>query len=60
MEPKTIKSKTQYKDYCDKLEELTDIAAKTAPIKNEIKLLTFLIEKYDQKHNTFEDIVPIQ
>jgi HTH-type transcriptional regulator/antitoxin HigA len=57
---KIIKSKTQYKDYCDKLEEIVEMTPKTKFIKDEIELLTFLIEKYDQEHNTFEEIDPIQ
>src|ERR1700758_2626327 len=57
---KIIKSKTQYKKYCNKLEELVASASKSKFIKEKVELLTFLIEKYDEEHNTFEELDPIQ
>jgi HTH-type transcriptional regulator/antitoxin HigA len=56
---KIIKSKIQYKEYCKKLEELV-MSSQTKSIKEEVELLTFLIEKYDEEHNTFEELDPIQ
>lgn len=57
---KVIKSKRQYTDYCNKLEELTDLQKKSKSVTDEIELLSFLIEKYDQGHNTFDDADPIE
>ncbi|HKC69875.1 MAG TPA: transcriptional regulator [Bacteroidia bacterium] len=57
---KIIKSKTQYKEYCKQLEELVVSTSQTKSIKDEAELLTFLIEKYDEEHNTFEELDPIQ
>lgn len=57
---KIIKSKIQYKEYCKKLEGLVDANSKNKAIKEEIELLTFLIEKYDEEHNTFEELDPIE
>lgn len=56
---KVIKSKTQYKEYCNILEELVFADFKTKEMKDEIDLLTVLIEKWDDEHNTFEDVDPI-
>lgn len=57
---KIIKTKSQYIDYCNKLEELTESDKKSKAVKEEIELLSFLIEKYDQEHNTFDDADPIE
>lgn len=57
---KVIKSKSQYKSYCKNLEELVDIKPKSSAIKDEIELLTLLIEKWDEEHNTFMELDPIQ
>jgi HTH-type transcriptional regulator/antitoxin HigA len=57
---KVIKSKAQYKDYCNTLEELVFIKSKTREIKDEIELLTFLVEKYDSEKNSFEELDPIE
>ncbi|HYF31885.1 MAG TPA: helix-turn-helix domain-containing protein [Chitinophagaceae bacterium] len=55
-----IKNKTQYNQYCKKLEHLLDADAKTKSIQDEIELLTLLIEKWDADHNTFNTIDPVQ
>jgi HTH-type transcriptional regulator / antitoxin HigA len=55
-----IKTKLQYNKYCDVLEVLTNRAKKSKAIQDEIELLTLLIEKYDEEHNTFSDADPIQ
>lgn len=57
---KIIKSKAQYKEYSNKLEELVFSGSKDRNTKDEIDLLTLLIEKWDNSNNTFEDIDPVQ
>lgn len=57
---KIITSKTQYRDYCNALEQLLFSGNKDRDTKDEIALLTLLIEKWDEVHNTFEDLDPIQ
>ncbi|MCC6372923.1 MAG: transcriptional regulator [Bacteroidia bacterium] len=57
---KIIKSKLQYKDYCKTLEELVFTDSKNREIKDEIELLTFLIEKYDEAHSIPTDMNPIE
>lgn len=53
-----IKNKKQYKEYCIKLEELLEQSEKD--IQDEIELLSLLIEKWDEEHNTFNDLDPVQ
>jgi HTH-type transcriptional regulator/antitoxin HigA len=53
-----IKDLEQYKKYCDTIEEL--ILRDDNEIKDEIELLTLLIEKWDNEHNTFNDSDPIE
>jgi HTH-type transcriptional regulator / antitoxin HigA len=57
---KIIKTDTQYKKYCNILETLVDSDKKTKTVQDEIELLTLLIEKYDDEHNTFELADPIE
>lgn len=53
-----IKHKEQYEKYCDILE---DLVLKDEPFsKDEIELLTLLIEKWDAEQNTFNDSDPIE
>ncbi len=54
-----IKSKRQYAAYCKSLEELVINTNKSKTTKDEIELLTLLIEKWDAEHNSFEDVDPI-
>ena len=56
---KIIKTEAQYNEYCSQLETLL---AKTGSSvnPNEVELLTFLIEKWDQEHNSFEDVNPVE
>ncbi len=42
------------------MEELVFSAAKDRNTKDEIALLTLLIEKWDAEHNTFEELDPVQ
>lgn len=53
-----IKDVEQYKKYCAILEEL--ILSENEARKDEIELITLLIENWDNKHNTFNDSDPIQ
>jgi len=57
---KVIKSKTQYKEYCNTLERLIMSSPKSKALKDEIDLITLLIEKWDAEHNTFEELDPIE
>jgi HTH-type transcriptional regulator/antitoxin HigA len=53
-----IKDITQYKKYCNILEEL--ILNYNNNVNDEIELLTLLIEKWDNENNTFKDSDPIE
>lgn len=57
---KVIKSESQYYDYCNKLEELVMMKKKRKEQQEIIELLTLLIEKWDEEHNTLEDADPIE
>jgi HTH-type transcriptional regulator/antitoxin HigA len=57
---KVIKSDTQYNRYCQKHEDLVNSKSKSKAMRDEIELLSLLIEKYDELHNTFSDIDPVQ
>jgi HTH-type transcriptional regulator/antitoxin HigA len=52
-----IKNKSQYDQYCDQLENL--LPGNDEALQDEIDLLTLLIEKYDEEHNTFKETDPI-
>ena len=56
---KVINSDKQYFDYCNKLEKLV-FGKRSKSINDEIDLLTLLIEKYDDEHNTFEELDPVE
>ena len=53
-----IKTEKQYEAYCEELESLIDRNDKG--LEDEIELLTLLIEKWDESHNTFKDLDPVQ
>lgn len=55
-----IKNKTQYRTYCTVLEELASLKSKSKPIRDEIDLLTLLIEKWDQEQSSFNHRDPVQ
>ena len=57
---KVINSKSQYKEYCNILEELVFSNPKDRAIKDEIALLTVLIEKWDAEHISIPESDPIQ
>lgn len=57
---KAIKSKAQYNAYCKILEELLDEGSKSKGIQDEVDLLTILIERWDEEHNSFKEVDPIE
>jgi HTH-type transcriptional regulator/antitoxin HigA len=57
---KIINSEKQYKKYCGILEELVFSTQKTKSDKEEIALLTLLIEKWDEEHNIFNELDPVE
>ncbi|HEV2483717.1 MAG TPA: transcriptional regulator [Puia sp.] len=63
MEPlsyRVIKSAKQYNEYCDVLEELVVVKKLTKNQQDVVDLLTLLIEKWDQAHNSFAESDPIE
>lgn len=56
---KVIKTKKQYNEYCKVLEALSEEPLRKKGIADEMELLTFLIEKWDNEHNSFADTDPI-
>ena len=56
---KVIRSGKQYDEYCKILHDLDFSPRKTKQVKEEIDLLTLLIEKYDEEHRNFELPDPI-
>lgn len=56
---KVIKSKRQYAEYCNILEKLVTGSDKKKATKDEVELLTVLIEKWDEEHNSFHDVDPV-
>ena len=57
---KVISSNTQYKEYSKILENLLLDELKSKNLNDEIALLTLLIEKWDNDHNSFNDLDPVQ
>jgi HTH-type transcriptional regulator/antitoxin HigA len=57
---KIIKTETQYWDYCNRLEELVMLENNNSEIEEEIDLLTLLIEKWDEEHNTLGESDPVE
>ncbi len=58
---KIIKTEKQYDEYCQFLHDLDfSNKKKTKKIEEEIDLLTLLIEKYDEEHNTFDEQDPVE
>jgi HTH-type transcriptional regulator/antitoxin HigA len=57
---KVISNKIQYFAYCKKLEDLVSAHTGNKSIKDEIDLLTLLIEKWDADHNAFKEVDPIR
>jgi len=57
---KIIKTETQYWDYCNRLEELVMQESNDPEVEEEIDLLTLLIEKWDQEHDTLGKSDPVE
>jgi HTH-type transcriptional regulator / antitoxin HigA len=57
---KVIKSLKQYNEYCGILEDLVVVKKKSLVLQDTIDLLTLLVEKWDEEHNTFGDADPIE
>jgi HTH-type transcriptional regulator/antitoxin HigA len=55
-----IKSEKQYFKYCDEVEALLELKKRTKDQEDTLDLLTLLIEKYDDDHDTSEDILPVE
>jgi len=53
-----IKNKKQYNDYCNILEDF--IVSENPKYQDEIELLSLLIEKWDNEHNTLIKLNPVQ
>lgn len=53
-----IKTENQYNEYCNILEELLSVNDNSK--NDEIELLTLLIEKWEDKHNSFDELTPIE
>lgn len=53
-----IKTGEQYTNYCDILEDL--LLKEDSVLEDEIELLTLLIEKWDNDHNTFNEFNPVE
>ena len=56
---KVIKNEKQYSNYCDELARLLESGAKSKAAKDEVELLSLLIDTWDTEHNTFSDVDPI-
>jgi HTH-type transcriptional regulator/antitoxin HigA len=56
---KVIRSNRQYQNYCKQLETLVFADSKTRETKDEIDLLTLLIEKWDEEQNPIDEVDPI-
>ena len=57
---KVISSSAQYNEYCNILENLAFSGSKDRNTKDEMALLTLLIEKWDEEHDTLGDLDPVQ
>jgi len=57
---KVITSKSQYREYSNVLEQLVFSGARDRNTKDEIALLTLLIEKWDAEHIASAELDPIQ
>ena len=55
-----IKSVTQYKVYCSALEKMMEKEGISKVIRDEIELLTLLIEKWDAEHSTLNEVDPVE
>jgi HTH-type transcriptional regulator/antitoxin HigA len=54
-----IKSESHYNNYCKALEDLLESNENSKDSRDEIELLTLLIEKWDTEHSTLSEVNPI-
>lgn len=57
---KVVKSQKQYEQYCKELDSLLESKSKSKEVKDQIELLTFLIEKWDSENSLISDADPIE
>jgi len=57
---KIIKTERQYHKYCNILEALVTLKKKTKAEQDTIELLTLLIVKWDEQHNTSAEADPVE
>lgn len=57
---KIIRTETQYWDYCNRLEELVMRESSDPEVEEEVDLLTLLIEKWDEEHDTLGKSDPVE
>ena len=57
---RVITNKSQYKEYCSMLEQLLFSVPKSRNTRDEIALLTVLIEKWEAEHTSFAALDPIE
>lgn len=57
---KIIKTETQYWEYCNRLEDLVVQESTDPQVEEEIDLLTLLIEKWDEEHDTLGKSDPVE
>src|ERR1700722_6607944 len=55
-----IKNDIQYLEYCDVLEWLLKSGKKSQPVKDEVELLTMLLEKWDRENNSLNESNPVE
>lgn len=53
-----IKTEEQYRNYCKTLQHLIVLGQNR--VQDEIELLTLLIEKWDDEHNSMKDLDPVE
>jgi HTH-type transcriptional regulator/antitoxin HigA len=53
-----IKTREQYNEYCEILENL--VCLENQNMQDEVELLTLLVEKWDNEHNSLMDLNPIE
>lgn len=57
---KIIRTEIQYWDYCNRLEELVMRESNAPEVEEEIDLLTLLIEKWDEEHDSLGKSEPVE
>ena len=55
-----IKTENQYSEYCKTLEGILTLKQKSKEKQDIVDLLTLLVQKWDEEHNTLPDADPIE